>query len=83
MAEANTPVQAAATDEIEAAWHQIVRQLSATDHRTRHGSATENDEAVLQEMRITLGLAFAGEVLRLAGLIQDLRRTATSRPGTP
>ncbi|GJD99878.1 hypothetical protein GMJLKIPL_1796 [Methylobacterium isbiliense] len=83
MAEANTPVQTTAPGETEAAWHQIVRQLSATDHRTRDGSAAEDDEASLREMRITLGLAFASEVLRLAGLVQDLRKASASRPDAP
>ena len=83
MIEANTPVPAAAPAETDATWRQIVRQLSAIEQHTRNGPSGLDDEVELREMRITLGLAFAGEALRLAGAMQDLRKAAAPRSSTP
>ncbi|WP_407519557.1 hypothetical protein [Methylobacterium oryzisoli] len=83
MAEANTPLSATAAAETEADWRQVVRHLAAIERHARSGPSNLDDEVGLRTMRITLGLAFAGEALRLAGALQDLRKAAAPRSGAP
>lgn len=61
--------------EVEEACARVTRQLARIAKRERQGLPTAEAEAVLREMRITLGLAYASEIILLA----DRRQALTSR----
>ncbi|GJD50883.1 hypothetical protein OPKNFCMD_3631 [Methylobacterium crusticola] len=69
MDEDASPPRSAVTD----ACRRIERHLAVIDARRRQGLPVDGEEAVLREMRIGLGLAYAQEAIRLAEARQGWR----------